>query len=224
MKLRRSVVMILIAAMAMAVAAPSAAKDMFMSKTSGRNAVANWTQFDGEPSGSPFGNVHIGSLYVYETTSGSADAFVWIDDFECPAGVHPWEDYEGECSFVGVREGWAQGADFAIDKRLTAARLTGTFEMQAYALDETDPEGELVPVPIDDPQPFADVTWSGYGDLAKTRSTYRWSDGTTSYSGQYQATERSAVVAGTIGDMGFNPDDTHGWLSNFKDMSKSRTK
>ncbi|HUH07857.1 MAG TPA: hypothetical protein VML96_08620 [Egibacteraceae bacterium] len=73
-------------------------------------------------------------------------------------------------------------------------------------------------------RPQADVIWTGYGNLATSRWTYRYSDGTTTETFTESSRIRSATMSGNIGPMGFDPELSGGSITSFKSSSKSRTK
>lgn len=217
---RRSltVVAAVVTVMALA-AAPALAGSMYLSKSSGRAAQAFWTQVDDVPVGTNpvVGNVHIGELYVYETSNGVADAFAYIADFDCEPGQlpdhggHGFEENPG-CTHVGFRYGDGYGLRFEMDRKLNVAHVSG--RLTIYGGHGGDVVGS----------PPVDVTWTGVGDRVTQRSTWRYSDGTTSYTDRYRSSDRAAAMSGTIGPMGFDPDLSGGYMSIFKSMSKGRTR
>lgn len=210
-------------------AGPAAAKSSFMSRASGSTADTYWTQVDGTPPGSsPFGNVHIGYLYAYETTTGKADVFGFIADWDCPEGELPSggdphalpaegsdeEPPPGNCESKGSRFIESFDVPFQIDKKLSQARLTGTLTVYGGGHGEGGVVG----------RPYADIVWTGVGGTFTEKHSYRYRDGGTMESGTWQASSRSATMSGILGPMGFDPELSGGWLSNFKTSSKSRTK
>jgi hypothetical protein len=62
------------------------------------------------------------------------------------------------------------------------------------------------------------------GPLIKQTSSWRYDDGTTTYTDRYRSTDRNAVMTGNLGPMGFDPDLSGGFISKFNAMSKSRTR
>lgn len=216
---RRSLTVLtaVITVMALA-AAPALAGSMYLSKSSGRAAQAFWTQVDDVPVGTNplVGNVHVGELYVYETSKGVADAFVYITDWDCEPGQLPgWghghEETPG-CTHIGFRYGDGYRLPFEMDRKLNKARLAG--QLTIYGGHGGDVVGN----------PGVDVTWTGIGDRVTHRSTWRYSDGTTSYTDRYRSSDRTAAMSGTIGPMGFDPDLSGGYMSIFRSMSKGRTR
>ena len=223
--LRRVATLIVVAATALAMtAAPALAGSMSLYKQSSRAAQTFWIQVDGIPTGSsPLGNVHVGDLFVYQTSPGQGDVFAFIDDFDCEPGKlpggggHGFEEEEEEpsgCEYVGSRVAEGSGLTFTIDRKLTTARLTG--QLTVYGGGHGD--GGVIGTPN------ADITWTGVGPLIKQSSTWTYNDGTTTYSDRYRSTDRNAVMSGTLGPMGFDPELSGGQISKFSSMSKSRTR
>lgn len=220
--LRRVATLIVVAATALAMtAAPALAGSRSLYKESSRAAQTDWIQVDGTPTGSSaLGNVHVGFLYVYETSPGKGDAFAYIDDFDCEPGElpdgggHGFEEEPSGCEYVGSR--WADGfgLTFQIDRKLTTARLTG--QLTVYGGGHGD--GGVIG------RPNADIVWTGVGALIKQTSSWTYNDGTTTYSDRYRSNDRSAVMSGNLGPMGFDPDLSGGLISKFTSMSKSRTR
>lgn len=207
-------------------AAPADAKSSFMSRASGATADTFWTQVDGTPTGaSPFGNVHVGWLYAYETTKGSADVFGGIDDFDCeegdlPFGGGPHDPIDDEpyppnsCEYIGSRFIDSSGIEFSIDKKLSQARLTGT--LTVYGGGHGD--GGVVG------RPYADIVWTGTGGVLTEKHSYRYKDDGVTYSGTWSSIGRSATMSGVLGPMGFDPDLSGGWMGTFKSSDRQRTK
>lgn len=220
---RRIATVLLIAISILALtASPVMAKSMSMYKQSGRAVQTFWIQVDGTPTGSQFGNVHVGDLYAFQVSTGKADAFGFIDDFDCEPGKLPnggghgideGEEPSG-CVFVGSRYAEAYGLSLTLDRKMTTANLKG--QMKVYGGGHGD--GGLVG------RPNANITWTGTGPLFKQRSTWSWTDGRTTYTDRYRSTDRSAVMSGTLGPMGFDPALSGGFMSDFSMMSKSRTR
>lgn len=190
-------------------------------RSTGQAASTDWTQWDGTPVGSTFGNVHVGFLNADETSKGLASVFGWIDDFDCEEGEVPGfggheedEPEEGLCDWVGSR--FIEGYDvpFSMDKKLERARLTG--QLTVYGGGHGD--GGVVG------QPFADVVWTGIGDVTTSRYTSRWREGDSWGSDSYRAKTRSTVMSGNIGPMGFDPDWSSGGLWSYSTSYRERTK
>lgn len=216
---RRLLLLILTTLALLAATAPSAsAGTSYMSKTTGQNANSFWTQVDNTALGSQFGNVHVGSLYAYETSKNLGDAFVYIDDFDCEAGQLPsWghDGVEGGCAYVGSRQGHGFGLTLIVDKRLSSASLQGTLTMVQGG--GHDGPGNIVG------NPGVNMTWTGYGSTIKGSQTYRYNDGTSSFSERYRSTERQATMGGNLGPMTFAPGLSGGSISNFSSMSRGRS-
>lgn len=199
-------------------ASPASAAEMYLSKTSGTNASASWTQNDETPVGGQFGNVHFGWLEVYSTSQGMGDAFIYIDDFDCEPGLTPYghgEEEEGNgCVYVGTR--WGNGYDlaFTMDRKLNSAQVVGSVELFGG-----DPHGGggLIGAPQ------VNVTWTGIGSLSTNTYSYRWVQGGTTYTDRYRGTGREAVLSGNIGAMGFT-SDSHGWMSSYRSQSAQRSR
>lgn len=202
-------------------AAPAAAgKSSFMSRTTGRTANVDWDQRDGTPTGGQFGNVHIGFLEAYETSTGRAQVWGYISDFDCdpgeePFGGHEEEPGEGVCDYVGDRFIDTPDIGFTIDSKLTTARLFGNLTIYGGGHGE---EGVVGRPPID-------AVFTGVGDVSTERSTYRYTEGGTTYTETYRAARRSATVTGVMGPMLFeNAASQSASLTDFKQSSKGRTK
>jgi hypothetical protein len=222
--LRRVATLIVVAATALAMtAAPALAGSKSFYKESSRAAQTFWTQVDGTPTGAPLGNVHVGELYVYQTSTGLGDVFAWIDDFDCELGKlpggggHGFEEEEEEpsgCEYVGSRFAEGYGLSFTVDRKLSTANLSG----QLTVFGGGHGEGGVIGTPM------ANITWTGVGALIKQSSTWTYNDGTTTYTDRYRSTDRNAVMSGDLGPMGFDPELSGGQISRFSSMSKSRTK
>ena len=208
-------------------AQPIDAGSSYFSRTTGSSASAYWTQVDGtEPGTSPFGNVHVGYLDAYATSTGVGDVFVFIDDFDCEAGELPgggghgvFEDeppVDEGCAYVGSRFGEGYGLEFTIDKKLDRAGLKGRLTM-------TQGGGHGEPGNVVG-QPPVDMTWTGTGSLSSGRSTYHYREGDTTYSGTYSSKGRQATLGGILGPMSFDPALSGGYISTFKDVSRTRTR
>lgn len=208
-----------LAVLLLGLTAPVSAASSYISRTTGNAADAYWTQIDGTPVGTgPFGNVHVGYLNAYETGKGVGDVFVYIDDFDCEDGQTPYGGHglDGSgCTYIGSRFGEGYGLEFQIDKKLTSASLVGSVTMiQGGGHGEG---GEVVG------SPAIDMTWTGFGSVAKDWSFYRYSQDGNSYMDRYRANHRSADLGGSIGPMTFAPGLSGGSLSTFSAFSKGRT-
>lgn len=205
----------------LAASVPADAASRYLSKTTGTAADAYWTQVDGTPVGSsPFGNVHVGSLWVYETTKGRGDAFIFITDFDCQPGQLPGHGiaHEGEpppdgCVHVGYRSGEGYGLEFTLDRKLATAALRGRATIYGGGHG-----GGVVG------SPSIDMTWSATSSAVSSSSTYRYTDGGTTYTERYRSTMRTASLGGKIGPMTFDPALSGGSLSKFSMMSQGRTR
>lgn len=220
MRRRITTLIIMVTTTLVMTVSPAVAGSMSLYKQSATAAQTEWTQVDGtEPGTSALGNVHVGYLYVFETAKGKGDVFAFIDDFDCeagklPGGGHGFEEEPSGCEYVGSRVAEGYGLDFQVDKKLTTARLTG--QLTVYGGGHGD--GGVIG------RPAADITWSGEGALIKQSSNWSYNDGTTTYTDRYRSTDRIAVMSGTLGPMGFDPELSSGQISKFSAMSKSRTK
>lgn len=227
---RITVIVALIATTIGLTAAPSAAGSKYLSKTTGETADAYWTQIDGTPVGtSQFGNVHIGFLYAYKMSENYVDVYAYIEDFDCEEGQDPYGGGHGfvaaeeepppddsGCAYLGTRFGYGQNMELTIDSKLTSARLTGRLVVEAGG-----GHGGGGPVVGN---PAVDITFTGIGDLAKERYTYRFTEDGTAYSDSTRSTIRRATVDGFIGAMTFAPDLSGGNMTKFSSTSKQRTK
>jgi hypothetical protein len=195
-------------------------------RTSGYSADTSWTQIDGTPLGSAFGNVHIGWLEAREISKGRADVYGYILDFDCEEGKLPghgghgvFEDEEPpvEDGCVHVGERYIEGGTnllLTVDKKLTKARLTGTLTL--YGGGHGD-EGVVGRPPVD-------IIWTGVGGTYTSRfsETYKGEDGTYTYRGT--STGRQATMGGTMGPMGFDPDFSDGWFGHHRVTDTFRSK
>ena len=216
--LKKTPVAILVAILITLLAVPASAASRSVSHNTGRAATAQWTQIDGTEYGTtPFGNVHIGYLYAYEMTSGQAWVSAYISDFDCPQGAEPGFGHGdgGGCEYLGERYGDGANMALTLDRKLTKATLSG--QMVVYGGAHGAEWTQLATVPVN-------ITFDGQGSLARSASTYRWSDGTSTYSGRYTSQVRTAVVSGNIGGMGFDPALSGGTLESFKSFDMSRSK
>lgn len=226
---RISVLVALIATTIAFTAAPSAAGgNKYFSKTTGETADAYWTQIDGTPVGSsPFGNVHVGSLFAYAMTAGYVDVFAYIEDFDCEEGQQPYGGGHGvvvadeeppvdetACLYLGSRIGYGEDMELTIGSKLTSARLTGRLVVEAGGHGGGPVLG----------RPPVDITFTGVGTVNKGRYTYRFTDGGTTYTESQRSTYRQATVDGFIGPMTFDPDLSGGSLTQFSSTSKQRSK
>ncbi len=216
---RRFTALLIVALVATAAAAPAAlAGSQFMYKSSSKGAQTYWTQVDGTDLGTPFGNVHIGWLDVYETSKGKGDAFISIIDWDClpgtlPSGGGHGEEPDPNCTHVGFRYGEGYGLSFSMNNKFDTAQLVGQLTIYGGGHGEGGVVG----------RPQANVTWTGVGEVFDSSSTWRYRSGGTWYSERYSSSGRNAVMSGTIGPMGFDPDLSGGWMSTFKSMSKGKS-
>ena len=93
-------------------------------RTDGNSLSTWWTQVDGPPAaGQQFGNVHLGWLDAWESSTGKADVFAYVDDFSCPVGVMP---YDGSGKAAGRLV-----ADGSVADTLTPAMLATVYGVRA---------------------------------------------------------------------------------------------
>lgn len=222
-KISRRLVTAVIAApvsVALLSAPANAGKSSFISRTTGRTANVQWDQRDGTPTGSQFGNVHLGFLEAYETSSGRASVFGWITDFDCdpgeePGGGHGEEPTEGVCDLLGDRFIDTPDIAFTVDSKLTTANLVGNLTIYGGGHGEAGVVG----------RPPINAVFTGVGDLAKESFTYRYSEGGTTYSDTYRASARNATVSGVMGPMLFeNAASQSARITDFKSSFRERTK
>lgn len=208
--------------LALVAATPAQAGSSYSYKITGRAASVSWTQIDGTPTGTTFGNVHIGWLNAEETSQGLAAVFGDIEDWDCEEGETPgWgghefdeEPVEGACDFVGFRFIEAYDVPFTMDKKLNRARLTGRLTVYGGGHGEDGVVG----------QPAADVVWTGVGETSTSRYTSRWREGDSWSSETYKSTSRTATMSGNIGPMGFDPELSSGYLYTFSASGRWRSR
>lgn len=220
-----ALVSLLLMALLLTVAPAAHARSSSSYRESGRAAATDWIQWDNTPVGSgPFGNVHVGYLSAEETSKGLADVFGFIEDYDCEPGEFPgggghFEEFEEEepeegCDWLGFRFIEDYDISFTMDRKLESARLTGQLTVHGGGHGEGGVVG----------RPFADVIWTGFGDLDTTRYTSRWREGDTFGSDSYRAKGRSATMTGSIGPMGFDPDWSGGSMYSYSTSYRERTK
>lgn len=198
---------------------PAQAGDSYLSRTTGFVGTTSWVQyFDFD--NPAFGNVHVGSLYAFETSSGRADVSAFISDYECPAEAYP--DQHGSpngCSYLGYRLLDGQGIAFTSTGKGSTATLSGSLTASLPGDPHTGEGGTtLGSVPVD-------TTWTASGDTVRTTSTYRYRDGDTTRSETYRVESRPTTMSGTLGPMLFEQAyQSSGSLDTFKTTSRSRTK
>lgn len=205
-----------------ATAVPAAAGSTYSYRANGRAVSASWMQIDAGPDATP-GNAHLGYLGAEESTRGTAYVWGYIQDFDCPDGVLPTHGHGGHgedeepapeptCEHVGVR--WIDGANltFSMDKKLNTAKLVGNVTVSDGH--GSGPTGT----------PGVNMTWTGTGDTFTSSYTTRWREGGSSGSDSYRSTSRNAVVSGSLGPMGFDPDRSSGFLDDYQMAYRSRTR
>lgn len=201
---------------AVATAVPADAGSTYLSRTTGRAAVADWVQvLDMRARG--FGNVHVGWLNAYETSSGVADVFSVIEDYDCPEGELPSGGGHGDpgnCVWVSTRFLDGQNVPFTMDNKLDTAHLEGT--LNASTGGHEGPGDQLGTV-------GANFTWNGVGTAEKSTTTFRYRDGGSSYSETYRSTRRAATMTGVLGPMLFEQAaSATGSMELFRAKSQSR--
>ncbi len=133
-----------------AMATPVAARDMSMSRGSGMSVSFSWLQIDRDPAtgvryepgntNRPFGNVHIGFLFVDQLSRSTGLAQGFIADLDCPTdyeppfGGHgapfvtafeePPPEPENPCTHLGQREARGE-VPLTIARKLTSAHIGG---------------------------------------------------------------------------------------------------
>ena len=224
-------------------AAPASAGSSFYSRTTGKTASANWIQVDHDAAGNPIprgtvpvtGNVHVGSLSVYEVSRGNPEVYGEIFDFDCEPGflpqgggghgfAKPEPEPDPNCTALGVR--FIQrlildkpGDGVVIDRKLGFASVNGQLELGGHA-------GVVG-------RPRIDTTWTGIGDVRRESYEYSYSEGGTTSTFSSTSSVRSATMGGVMGPMAWiqasceSPSPlgcSGGTISNFKDVERSRTK
>ena len=204
------------------------ARSSWTYRSSGRVVETSWIQVDGtEPGTGAFGNVHMGWLDARERGKGRADAYGWILDFDCEEGAlpdpghgghaeePPFDDEEpGDDGCVHVGERHIEGYDLALamDKKFTSATLRGQLTVYGGAHGDEGVVG----------RPMANVTWTGVGASVTSRFSESYNSGGYTYTYRGTSTNRSAVMGGNIGPMGFDPDLSDGSMGEYKVSERGR--
>ncbi len=239
--MRRLVVFLAAALLILGTAAPAAARSMSFYRSTYYAVQFDWIQLDRDAAGNrlppmdsrPFGNVHIGFAFAQEFSSGQAWVFGQIADLNCPVDFVPSPggghgigleeeapvDPENPCTHIGFRA--IDGlVPLSIDKKLTRAVLGGpgvTVGIYGGGDPHGGPGDFLANVPIN-------VTFAGVGPLAKQTFSQTFTDGTTTYTSRYSSSNRTAVLSGVLGPMGFDPDLSGGSMSYNSEVSRSRSR
>ncbi|MDP3891694.1 hypothetical protein [Nocardioides sp.] len=209
-------------------ATPAEARSKWMYKSSETTAEAEWVEW-GELPGVE-GNAHVGYL---EARGSGATTQVWgkVFDYQCDEGEYPGggggggghgkaffdddEDKppkEGECDFTGKRKISRGTAVLSIDKKLTAASLTGNLRVENHGAAATPP---------------VNMTWAGIGGLYEKTWIEEYDDGTLRYYSKYERTSRAALVTGFIGIMDFTDDaddESYAWLARTKSFERGMSR
>lgn len=198
-------------------AAPAAAADSYLSRTTGFAGTADWVQVQELPNPA-FGNVHVGFLQAFETRTGFADVFAYIDDYRCTGGALPTGHGESTgCTYVGARQ--LQGSDvtFTVARKASSATLKGSLTASTPGDPHTGEGGaSLGQVP-------ADFTWTATSAAARSRSTYRYQQDGQTISETYNTTSRQTSLQGVLGPMLFqNAVTATGRLEAFKSTTRMR--
>ncbi len=208
---------------ALAITVPAAdAGDRWTSRSSSEQATAEWTEYGELPNVE--GNVHVGYLKA-ETSSTGGDVFGKVLDYFCEEGEVPGggghdghvgsslEHEEGPtCDFLGKRSLEGGDVSFTMDRKLDAARLTGTLLV--------DNHGSSAAPPVD-------MIWTGLGDLSQNAWYEKGSEGGYNYVYKYESTSREATVTGYIGAMGFaddSDDESSGVIARTKSFERGSTR
>jgi hypothetical protein len=216
---RTATVALAAAAVVGATTTPATASSWNLSRTTGRAATTNWLQY-ADLTAAGFGNWHSGFLNAFETSTGSADVFAFIDDFLCAEGQQPDPGSHGEtgCEYVGSRQLEGYGIAFTMDNRLGSATLQGTL-VATQGGGHGEPGNVIGQVP-------ADFRWTGYGDTVRSTSTYRYSDSEgNTYSERLRSTRREATMSGRLGPMLFEQAaQASGAIEKFTVTTKSSSR
>lgn len=195
-----------------------AGPDSFLSRTTGFVGITSWVQYFDFP-GDLYGNVHVGFLQAFETAPGAADVFAYIDDYDCPEGVYP-DPFggPGACTYAGARQLQGTGIAFTVGQKASTATLKGSLTASTPGDPHTGEGGTTIGLAP------ADFTWTADGDVARSRSTYRYDDGNgTTISETYSTTSRQASMSGQLGPMLFQEAyQAQGSLETFKSTSRRR--
>lgn len=205
----------------LATSVPAQAADSWFSRTSGFAATTQWVQVFDFP-GELYGNVHVGQLYAYETTTGRADVFSFIDDYDCPPGVLPVTDGHGAeqengCTSAGSRVLEGSNVSFTVGRRSATATLSGTLTASTGGDPHSGEGGATIG------QVPASFTWTATTDPVRSLTTYRYREGGTTFSDSFRATTRQASMSGRLGPMDFAlAEVATGSLESFRSTSRAR--
>lgn len=199
---------------------PAQAAESSISRTTGFMATTDWVQYY-DFDNPTFGNVHIGSMYVVETSSGVADVFAYISDYECPSGVYPGPHAPNGCLYTGARQMQGQGISFTSTRKGDTATLSGVLTASTPG-DPHAPDGgggtNLGSVPVA-------TTWTAVGDTTRSTNTYRLRDGDTTYTETYRTVGQAATMSGRLGPMLFEEAySSSGRLEHFSNTSRTRSR
>lgn len=197
----------LVGALALAVVAVpasparAAAPPTFRFSSTGGTAEAFFSNYPAD------GNVVAGTVYTDRYVTGgdqatkadgttSSGSFAYYDAFSYSF------DHRGNFVFVSDDSGYAEGVSFSLDKKLTAASLSGTVEI-THCTDKSA---------CTDAGPLSlAVTWSGYGDVTRVKGTSSAKNHTLHYTDHFDGSYRNATATGfpdfSFGDV-FRGSDT----------------
>jgi len=214
------------AALAVAVASPATAGDLFFSKSSGTQVTTTWLEI-GElpPAAEAPGNAHFGQLWVDDLGNGRASVFGTVHDVQCEGGVTPYlpdgghgepAPADGPCRLLTTRFVEGGQVTFTVDRKLTTAKLTGTL-----AVGSGHGEGPTSAPPVS-------ITWTGVGATYSERQSGTTVDEYGTWTYRYDFTGRDAVVTpgSRIGPMVFDDEDgeySESLLGKYRSSDRQRS-
>jgi hypothetical protein len=205
---------------AVALPSPALAGERFFSKSSSTVVSTSWLEVGQLPGVD--GNAHIGELQVEDLGRGRARVFGYVVDLTCADGQvpsipggHGEEPVEGACAVAGERFVEGGQVTFTIDKKLTAATLTGTLAVGSGHGDPTV-------------SPPVNITWTGVGATYSEKVTDSGVDEFGTYRFSYSFTGRQAVVGqgSRIGAMVFDDEageSSEAQMGTQRSSSRSRS-
>ncbi|MDQ3690402.1 MAG: hypothetical protein M3406_10275 [Chloroflexota bacterium] len=228
-----------------AMASPVAGRERSMSRGSGQNVNFNWLQIDRDPAtglryepgdpNRPFGNVHIGFMYIEQRTRSTGFAQGFIADLDCPTdyeppfggghgapGVTAFEEPppepENPCTHLGQRDARGE-VPLTIGRKLISAHIGGA----GVFLPIYGGGHEAGPAPIG--QAPINITVIGGSALQTYTSEDTYEDEYGFWTYSQTTTFRTGTVTedSILGPMRFPAGYSSAQISEYKYFSRSRS-